>query len=640
MADSDEHSESEQLQGGNEQEVFWGKKEYYGGSDQEDASEDFNSDAERELREKAEKRKILLQKATKHFVEDDTSSEDEEAEGRGSDEDAEDSKAGDENDENSAVERDDGDAGILEAEELKTSLLNDNADGTDSKSSSKLSRKQKEFWLSKLAPELAPLVQEYLEELTYLDEVLLPESQKASSIVNQDESMKQYVELRKGFAQQYVSLLSFYLYKKKTSVEDILTRGGTAAAARRRTGAVSQTSSDYLQSHPVFEKILELKEVRTEFRDRDDMLLEAIDMGEDEEEQEEDDMHMNEESISGNPPLQQRVDREADEEEEDEEDIEMLSTGGESDSDLRGGEQVEVGDVIGNALRNFNSKANGVKASKDAQQLSTKNSTPSPCSDRTDSTSTGQNLSARERMLQKLAALKNGGKQIVESAGRGQVVKGGVMSRGTVKHASRNEVTLHKFNSHDDPTLGKMQERKKSALQKYMVEGQKIHNAIGKKQGNSDVLVDFKERKGGVQRFDDGLPAEFLERQEKEELRKAEEDAAAKKKKAALASKKRLQEQTELVDESMLTEGQRQHLELEEDEQRLATKKILQNRGLVRIRPKKDRNSRVKHRRKYEKAVKKRKTVVATMREGTSTGDAYGGETTGIRSTVIKSHKL
>lgn len=79
-------------------------------------------------------------------------------------------------------------------------------------------------------------------------------------------------------------------------------------------------------------------------------------------------------------------------------------------------------------------------------------------------------------------------------------------------------------------------------------------------------------------------------------------------------------------------------VELEIDgEKRKASKQILKNRGLMRIRPKRDRNVRVKGRRKYEKLEKKQKTMKQSVREADS---SYGGEITGIKSTVVKSHKL
>lgn len=74
---------------------------------------------------------------------------------------------------------------------------------------------------------------------------------------------------------------------------------------------------------------------------------------------------------------------------------------------------------------------------------------------------------------------------------------------------------------------------------------------------------------------------------------------------------------------------------LEEGESRKATQKILKNRGLVPSRPKENRNPRVKKRRRYEKALKRRKGQVAALR--TNEADQYMGEKSGIRSDVTHS---
>ena len=75
--------------------------------------------------------------------------------------------------------------------------------------------------------------------------------------------------------------------------------------------------------------------------------------------------------------------------------------------------------------------------------------------------------------------------------------------------------------------------------------------------------------------------------------------------------------------------------ELEEGESRKATQKILKNRGLVPSRPKENRNPRVKKRRRYEQAVKRRKGQVVPMR--TNEADQYMGEKSGIRADVTHS---
>merc|ERR1712046_86229 len=66
---------------------------------------------------------------------------------------------------------------------------------------------------------------------------------------------------------------------------------------------------------------------------------------------------------------------------------------------------------------------------------------------------------------------------------------------------------------------------------------------------------------------------------------------------------------------------------------------IMKNKGLTRQRKKLDRNARVKNRVKYDKAMKKRKTMVQEVRQGRSDG-GYDGEATGLRTNLRKSTKL
>lgn len=69
-------------------------------------------------------------------------------------------------------------------------------------------------------------------------------------------------------------------------------------------------------------------------------------------------------------------------------------------------------------------------------------------------------------------------------------------------------------------------------------------------------------------------------------------------------------------------------------EKRGITYKIMKNKGLTPHRKKEQRNPRVKHRKKYDKALKKRRSQVpdARRQEG-----AYAGEKSGIKSRVTKS---
>ena len=74
---------------------------------------------------------------------------------------------------------------------------------------------------------------------------------------------------------------------------------------------------------------------------------------------------------------------------------------------------------------------------------------------------------------------------------------------------------------------------------------------------------------------------------------------------------------------------------MEYDINRNMNKTIIKNRGIVRKRPKKDRNPRVKKRIKYDKMMKKRNTQVATFKDGQK--KLYKGQEGGVSSALIKS---
>jgi len=79
----------------------------------------------------------------------------------------------------------------------------------------------------------------------------------------------------------------------------------------------------------------------------------------------------------------------------------------------------------------------------------------------------------------------------------------------------------------------------------------------------------------------------------------------------------------------------------ESADRRNAGYQIMKNKGLTRKRKKEVRNSRVKYRNKFEKAVMRRKGQVQdTIREGPSDGVNYGGEESGVRTHVKKSIRL
>ena len=65
---------------------------------------------------------------------------------------------------------------------------------------------------------------------------------------------------------------------------------------------------------------------------------------------------------------------------------------------------------------------------------------------------------------------------------------------------------------------------------------------------------------------------------------------------------------------------------------------IATNRGLTPHRSKERKNPRVKHRLQYAKALVRRKGAVREVQLGAAGG--YGGEATGIKSTVSRSRKF
>lgn len=78
-------------------------------------------------------------------------------------------------------------------------------------------------------------------------------------------------------------------------------------------------------------------------------------------------------------------------------------------------------------------------------------------------------------------------------------------------------------------------------------------------------------------------------------------------------------------------------IQVEEGRKRLASYKILKNKGLTPHRKKENRNARVKHRNKYAKQMKKLSSTRAVVKPQTS---GYGGEMSGVKTNVIKSVKL
>ena len=121
-----------------------------------------------------------------------------------------------------------------------------------------------------------------------------------------------------------------------------------------------------------------------------------------------------------------------------------------------------------------------------------------------------------------------------------------------------------------------------------------------------------------------------VERQREKDI----EEGRARKRKEKEASKAAKEEVKAAHMEAI--EGERQTKE--KDIVRNINYVIMKSKGLTRKRKKIDRNSRVKHREKYKKALQKRKSKVQEFKEGPQ--GKYGGESSGFKTGLIRSTKL
>lgn len=98
------------------------------------------------------------------------------------------------------------------------------------------------------------------------------------------------------------------------------------------------------------------------------------------------------------------------------------------------------------------------------------------------------------------------------------------------------------------------------------------------------------------------------------------------------------QKKAKLKEEKDRLENYYEYRDIEEVEgKRKITREILKNIGLRRKRKREDRNPRVKNRRKYDKALKRRKGQVTPMRDQSK---PYSGEETGINKNTVKAIRL
>ncbi|KAI9272032.1 Sas10 C-terminal domain-containing protein [Sporodiniella umbellata] len=107
---------------------------------------------------------------------------------------------------------------------------------------------------------------------------------------------------------------------------------------------------------------------------------------------------------------------------------------------------------------------------------------------------------------------------------------------------------------------------------------------------------------------------------------------------ADIAAQKADNKKAKLEDyEARRPEIESRDIDVEDGRKRLASQKILKNRGLTPHRKKENRNARVKNRSKYEKKIKKLSSTRAVYKAPTST---YGGEMSGVKTNIVKSVKL
>lgn len=76
---------------------------------------------------------------------------------------------------------------------------------------------------------------------------------------------------------------------------------------------------------------------------------------------------------------------------------------------------------------------------------------------------------------------------------------------------------------------------------------------------------------------------------------------------------------------------------MEDGQKRSISNQIEKNRGLMKQRPKDTKNPRKKFRSKYETKLKKQRGMVTKMAD---TSRPYQGETTGIKTNIVRSRKF
>lgn len=514
-----------------------------------------------------------------------------------------------------------------------------------------MSKKDQQAYIARECPELVGLLSDfeaYTEELGILDEV----SDLSQNAATKSEFEKllhpqkqELVRARKLVVGNYVANLSFWL----------------------RFAA----SKNYTKDHPIFNTLLETKALverlnksypREQLREELEMLLDGL---ADEEEEDDDDMGMS---------MGMDGEEEEDDMDDDEDDPVEISDAENFEFDM---DKLEEADLPDKSAKMSKSKSPEAAPSEASASSSSKKSGGLSLKDKV--------LRMRERSAAEAADAAAEASERRDSAAANTFLE---MMQARKLYGDGGKKQKAGFKEDNDPTLGPRAQPAdaKANMHNLIMAGQKV---IDGKEGESanavDANVEFKKRDRKETNYsmagDDDADGEVneslfgkdggvmdedaqLAEAEMAELEKTLEDPSVpgilkealmkqfQKKQSVRQQRKAERAQKEVARREGLIKTTKRATTCDEyvlrgdievdgkgkNTTREISRKIMKNRGLTRTRKKIDRNSRVKLRMKYDKALKKRKSTVQTMREESARG--YGGEMTGIKGNVVKSHKL
>lgn len=178
-------------------------------------------------------------------------------------------------------------------------------------------------------------------------------------------------------------------------------------------------------------------------------------------------------------------------------------------------------------------------------------------------------------------------------------------------------------------TLNELQ----SSVQQHLGE-----RAAAAKPQSADQLVEARSRRRAERAQEEPLPDALMDGR-KGLPDEDEDDERIRKALSATNMRKERRAKEEAARMAELAASQYQPDKVVEGRRRIS-KRIQQNRGLVRQRPKDSGHARIANRKKYDKMLKKRKSAVQEMQEGAADGATYAGEATGIRTRLKKSTRL